>query len=80
VFNRKKYGNCYLYFQENAKRKERRESDCSEGFAGKGMTASEEDRMVGTISASLYWNYFRSGLHGVLLLFLLLLFLIAQGG
>lgn len=64
--------------QENAKRKERRESDCSEGFAGKGMTASEEDRIVGTISASLYWNYFRSGLHGVLLLFLLLLFLIAQ--
>ena len=35
--------------------------------------------MVGTISASLYWHYFTSGLHGVLLMFLLLLFLIAQG-
>lgn len=64
--------------QENVKRKERRESDCSEGMAGKGMAASQEDRMVGTISAGLYWRYFRSGLHGVLLLFLLLLFLIAQ--
>lgn len=43
------------------------------------MTASQEDRIVGTISAKLYWNYFRAGLHGILLLALLLLFLIAQG-
>lgn len=64
--------------QENSKRAERRESDCSSGLAGKGMTASQEDRIVGTISAKLYWNYFRAGLHGILLLALLLLFLIAQ--
>ncbi|XP_015762179.1 PREDICTED: multidrug resistance-associated protein 4-like [Acropora digitifera] len=64
--------------QENVKRKERRESDCSEGLASKGMATSQEDRIVGTISAGLYWRYFRSGLHGVLLLFILLLFLIAQ--
>ena len=65
--------------QENVKRKERRDSDCSRLSAGKGMAASQEDRIVGTISAGLYWDYFRSGLHGVLLLFLLLLFFIAQG-
>lgn len=64
--------------QENAKRRERRESDCSRLSAGKGMTTCQEDRIVGTISSRLYWDYFRSGLHGVLLLFLLLLFFIAQ--
>ena len=68
----------FIYFQENSKRAERRESDCSSN-AGKGMAASQEDRIVGTISAKLYWNYFRAGLHGILLLALLLLFLIAQG-
>ena len=61
------------------KRRERRESDCSRSSTGKGMTTSQEDRVVGTISARLYWDYFRSGLHGVLLLCLLLLFFIAQG-
>jgi len=64
--------------QENVKRRERRESDCSRSSVGKGMTASQEDRIVGTISSRLYWDYFRSGLHGVLLLCLLLLFFIAQ--
>lgn len=68
-----------ISLQENAKRRERRESDCSRLSAGKGMTTCQEDRVVGTISSRLYWDYFRSGLHGVLLLFLLLLFFIAQG-
>ena len=72
------YLTLFLSFQENSKRKERRESDCSEG-AAKGLVTSQEDRIVGTISARLYWRYFRSGLHGILLMFLLLLFLIAQG-
>lgn len=68
-----------ISLQENVKRRERRESDCSRSSVGKGMTASQEDRIVGTISSRLYWDYFRSGLHGVLLLCLLLLFFIAQG-
>lgn len=46
---------------------------------GKGLTTSSEDRSVGTISAGLYWRYFRSGLSGMLLILLVLLFLVAQG-
>ena len=68
-----------LSLQENAKRLERRESDCSQDTVGKGMATSQEDRIVGTISSGLYWDYFTSGVHGILLMFLLLLFLIAQG-
>jgi len=47
--------------------------------AGKGLATSSEDRNVGTISAGLYWRYFRSGLSAVLLILLVLLFLVAQG-
>ena len=65
--------------QENAKRVERRESDCSQFIAGKGLATSKEDRVVGTISSKLYWTYFRAGSHGVFLLLLLVLFFIAQG-
>ena len=64
---------------ENAKRKESKKRDHSHFIAGKGLVTSNEDREVGTISSKLYWTYFRAGLHGVLLLLLLLVFLISQG-
>ena len=64
---------------ENAKRKESKKRDRSHFIAGKGLVTSNEDREVGTISSKLYWTYFRAGLHGVLLLLLLLVFLISQG-
>ena len=65
--------------QENTKQKERKERDRAQFIAGKGLVTSNEDREVGTISSKLYWTYFRAGLHGVLLLSLLLIFLISQG-
>lgn len=58
---------------------DRRESNCSNPVDGKGLASVTEDRSVGTISAGLYWRYFRSGLHAVLLILLILLFLVAQG-
>ena len=65
--------------QENDKRKEGKERDRSQFIGGKSLSTSNEDREVGSISSKLYWTYFRAGLHGVLLLLLLLVFLISQG-
>ena len=66
-------------YQEHAKRRESKERDRAQLIACKGLVTSNEDREVGTISSKLYWTYFRAGLHGVLLLLLLLVFLISQG-
>lgn len=62
--------------QENLNRRERRESECSKP---QGLITLAEDRSVGTISARLYWRYFRSGLPAILLIMLALLFLFSQG-
>ncbi|XP_032234169.1 ATP-binding cassette sub-family C member 4 [Nematostella vectensis] len=52
--------------------------DTSDSEPIQGMARKAEERHVGTISAKLYWRYFRSGLHACLLILLVLLFLIAQ--
>ena len=45
----------------------------------KGLQISEEDREIGVVSSKLYWNYFRSGMHPLLIVALFLLFLVTQG-
>lgn len=76
----------YALHSEELPKKETTKTQKAEGAdekivvpTGKGLTTSTEDRNVGTISAGLYWRYFRSGLGAVLLILLVLLFLVAQG-
>ena len=43
------------------------------------LRLSEEDRVIGVVSASLYWNYFRSGVPLLVIIAGICLFLITQG-
>lgn len=46
---------------------------------GEGLEISQEDRVIGVVTARLYWNYFTSGMHWLLNLLAILLCLITQG-
>ena len=43
-----------------------------------GLDIPDEDRAVGGVSFRLYWNYFTSGIHPILLVSLIALFLLTQ--
>ena len=45
----------------------------------KGLEISQEDRTIGVVSSKLYWDYFRSGLHPLVILGIVFLCLITQG-
>ena len=45
----------------------------------KGLDTSQEDRSIGAVSSKLYWEYFRSGMHPVVMFAVLCFYLIAQG-
>ncbi len=45
----------------------------------KGLQVSQEDRTIGQITAMLYWNYFRSGLHWLAIFAVICLCLVTQG-
>ena len=44
-----------------------------------GLEIEEEDRMTGSVSWSLYWNYFRAGLSSFSLIILAVFFVFVQG-
>ena len=63
---------------------ERKISESCSGIAlptseAKGLEISREDRAIGVVSSKLYWEYFRSGLHPLMILGIVFLCLIAQG-
>ncbi|XP_022796748.1 multidrug resistance-associated protein 4-like [Stylophora pistillata] len=43
-----------------------------------GLEISVEDRAIGTVSSKLYWDYFRSGIHSLLIIGVVILCLITQ--
>ena len=43
------------------------------------LKISVEDRAIGTVSSKLYWDYFRSGIHSLLIIGMIFLCLISQG-
>ena len=43
------------------------------------LEISVEDRAIGTVSSKLYWDYFRSGIHSLLIIGMIFLCLISQG-
>ena len=45
----------------------------------RSLQIEEEDRVIGVVSSKLYWNYFRSGVHSLVILAIVLLSLITQG-
>ena len=45
----------------------------------KGLEISQEDRSIGVVSANLYWNYFRSGVHWSTICAVICLCLLTQG-
>ena len=59
-----------------------RKSCFADGVTGSKVRCiprEEEDRVIGTVSSKLYWNYFRSGVHSLVILVIFLLFVITQG-
>ena len=46
---------------------------------GKGLQISKEDRMIGAVSAKLYWKYFKSGMHPLAIIAVICLFVFTQG-
>ena len=44
----------------------------------KGLVISDEDRAIGKVSIQLYWDYFKSGWHPVLIFALFVLFAVTQ--
>ena len=44
-----------------------------------GLQISKEDRTIGVVSSKLYWNYFRSWMHSLVMVAVIVLFIIAQG-
>ena len=46
---------------------------------GNELEISVEDRAIGTVSSKLYWDYFRSGIHSLLIIGMIFLCLISQG-
>ena len=53
--------------------------NANRGQFDKPLPVSHEDTATGDISSSLYWNYFRAGMHPFFMILLLLLFLMTQG-
>ena len=51
----------------------------SENRLFRSMDIPQEDRMTGTVSFKLYWDYLRAGAHPVALAGLLLIFILCQG-
>ena len=45
----------------------------------KDLEISKEDRTIGSVTLTTYWDYFRSGLHALAMVGLFCLFFIAQG-
>ena len=45
----------------------------------KGLQISQEDRTIGVVSSKLYWEYFRSGMHTLVILAMICLCLVTQG-
>ena len=45
----------------------------------KGLEVSQEDRSIGVVSAKLYWNYFRSGVHWSVICAVICLCFLTQG-
>ena len=45
----------------------------------KGLNIPQEDRSIGVVSSRLYWDYFRSGMHPLLIFAVICLCLVAQG-
>ena len=45
----------------------------------KSLNMSQEDRSIGVVSSNLYWDYFRSGMHPLVIFAVICLYLIAQG-
>ena len=45
----------------------------------KGLEISQEDRTIGMVTSALYWNYFRSGIHWLVIFAVICLCLITQG-
>ena len=45
----------------------------------KGLEISQEDRSIGVVSSKLYWDYFRSGMHALIIVAVIGLCFIAQG-
>ena len=43
------------------------------------LELSEEDRAIGSITSSLYWDYFRAGMHPVVMCLVFIFFLVTQG-
>ena len=46
---------------------------------GKGLNTSQEDRTIGVVSSKLYWDYFRSGMHSLVIFAVICLCLVVQG-
>ena len=45
----------------------------------RSLQIQEEDRVIGEVSSKLYWNYFRSGVHSLVILAIIVLSVITQG-
>ena len=45
----------------------------------KDLEISDEDRSIGVVSSKLYWDYFRNGIHSLLIIAVLCLCLVTQG-
>ena len=45
----------------------------------KGLNISQEDRSIGVVSSKLYWEYFKSGMHPVVIFAVICLCLLTQG-
>ena len=50
-----------------------------ESCEARSLEAEEEDRVIGIVSSKLYWNYFRSGVHSLVILVMVFLCVITQG-
>ena len=54
-------------------------TDGRAGNEARSLKIEEEDRVIGVVSSKLYWNYFRSGAHSLVILAIVLLCIITQG-
>ena len=52
---------------------------CSDNKTIKSMEIPDEDRKFGAVSCKLYWDYLTAGVHPIVLVGLLLIFLLSQG-
>ncbi|XP_022785317.1 multidrug resistance-associated protein 4-like [Stylophora pistillata] len=46
---------------------------------GKSLEIAQEDRVIGEVTAKLYWDYFRSGVHPLVIIMMICFCLITQG-